>query len=53
MAKDKSFDCVEMKHRAAVKIHNELKGKSIKERLDFWRNQKKAMSRRLSKSNAV
>ena len=53
MEKAKSFDCVEMKHRAAVKIHNELKGKSIKERLVFWRKQKRAMSKRLAKSKSI
>lgn len=33
----KSFDCVEMMHEAALRIHEELKGKTREEQLAYWR----------------
>ena len=53
MTTDKSFDCVEMKHRAASHVHRELKGKSIKERLAYWRSQKKAMEKRFEEQSRL
>jgi hypothetical protein len=35
--KNKKFDCVEMKHRAAEKIAEKLKGLSRKAELSYWR----------------
>ncbi len=35
----KSFDCVEMKHKAAERIRKELEGKSKEERLAYWREE--------------
>lgn len=32
----KDFDCVEMKHAAGLRIHEELKGKTRKEQLAYW-----------------
>jgi hypothetical protein len=34
--KNKEFDCVEMKHRAAEKIGEKLKNYSSQERLFYW-----------------
>lgn len=34
--KTKAFDCVEMKHKAGEQIYQQLKGKSIKEQIEFW-----------------
>ena len=34
--KIKKFDCVEIKHKAAERIHNKLRNRSIGERLSFW-----------------
>lgn len=35
----KTFDCVEMMHRGALRIHAELKGKTREEQLAYWRRQ--------------
>ncbi len=35
--KNKSFDCVELQHRGAVLIQEQLKGMTIQEQLEFWR----------------
>ncbi len=32
----KSFDCVEMKHNAAEKIHEQLKNLTHKEKTSYW-----------------
>jgi hypothetical protein len=32
----KSFDCVEMMHEGALRIHEELKGKTREEQLAYW-----------------
>jgi 1,2-phenylacetyl-CoA epoxidase catalytic subunit len=37
MTTKKSFDCVEMMHDAALRIHEELKGKTRAEQLAYWR----------------
>lgn len=33
---NKSFDCLEMMHAAALRIHEELKGKTREEQLAYW-----------------
>lgn len=35
--KTKTFDCVEMMHRGALRIHEALKGKTQEEQLAYWR----------------
>lgn len=35
--KPKEFDCVEMMHRGALRIHETLKGKTKEEQLAYWR----------------
>ena len=35
--KKKDFDCVEMMHRGALRIHDELKGKTREEQLAYWK----------------
>ena len=35
--KTKDFDCAEMMHRGALRIHETLKGKSKEEQLAYWR----------------
>lgn len=37
--KKKTFDCVEMMHRGALRIRNALKGKSREEQLAYWKRQ--------------
>jgi hypothetical protein len=33
----KTFDCVDMKRKGAEKVRSLLKGKTLKEQLDFWK----------------
>lgn len=35
--KKKTFDCVEMMHRGALRIHEETKGMTVEEELAYWR----------------
>jgi hypothetical protein len=35
--KTKTFDCVEMMHEGALRIHEALKGKTKEEQLAYWR----------------
>ena len=35
--KTKTFDCVEMMHRGALRIYEETKGMSVEEELAHWR----------------
>lgn len=35
--KNKNFDCVEMMHGGALRIHEETKGMSVAEELSYWR----------------
>jgi hypothetical protein len=34
----KTFDCVDMMHRGALRIHETLKGKTRAEQLAYWRD---------------
>jgi hypothetical protein len=51
--KNKEFDCVEMKHRAAEKISNELKHFTPKERLSYWNKRYQRMKARMTKRTSV
>ena len=35
--KTKTFDCVEMMHRGALRIYEETKGMTVEEELAYWR----------------
>lgn len=37
MKNKKDFDCVEMKHRAAAKIHRQISGMTMAEKIEYWR----------------
>lgn len=39
--KTKPFDCVDMMHKGALRIHETLKGKTKEERLAYWRDRHK------------
>ncbi len=45
--KNKTYNCVEMKHRAAQRIHNNLKNMSTEEKLSYWNNRYTAMIKRV------
>lgn len=36
MKNKKDFDCVEMKHHAAAKIHKQISGLNKAEKLEYW-----------------
>lgn len=38
MKTKKKFDCVEMKHKAGERIYQDLKGKTVEEQVEYWRN---------------
>jgi hypothetical protein len=40
---DHEPQCVEMKRRGAEAVAKELEGKSLRERLDFWRRKTEAL----------
>jgi hypothetical protein len=50
--KNKKFDCVDMKHRAAVKIAEKLKGLSRKAELTYWHISFKNMTSKIYKKNS-
>ena len=41
--KEKKFDCVAMKHRAAERIQKKLRNRSISEKLSFWNTRYRQM----------
>jgi hypothetical protein len=34
--KTKTFDCVEMQHRGALRIYEETKGMTVKQQVGYW-----------------
>jgi len=49
----KSFDCVEMMHEGALRIHEELKGKTREEQLAYWRRQNEEARRKHPRLRAL
>ncbi len=43
--KTKTFDCVEMMHRGALRIYEETKGMTPKEQVAYWKKQEAALKR--------
>ncbi len=43
--KTKTFDCVEMKRRAAERIYQETKDLTLTERIDYWRRRSEEFRR--------
>jgi len=37
--KTKTFDCVEMKRRAAARIHEEIGDLTLEQKIEYWRQQ--------------
>ena len=44
--KTKTFDCVEMKRRAALRIHEELKDLTLEQKIDYWKRRSEEMRER-------
>ena len=50
--KTNTFDCVEMKRRAALRIHEELKDLTLEQKIEYWKRRSEEMldrQRRLNK----
>jgi hypothetical protein len=43
---NKDFDCVEMMHEGALRIHEELKGKTRDEQLAYWQQRNEESSKK-------
>ncbi len=44
--KKKKFDCVEMKHRAARQIYQELKDLTVAQQVEYWRKKSEELGPR-------
>ena len=44
--KNKSFDCVEMKRKAAVKIYEKMKNMSREEQIAYWKERSEGFIKR-------
>ena len=45
--KTKTFDCVEMQHRGALRIYEETKGMTVKQQVAYWKKQTAVLKRRI------
>ena len=43
--KKKTFDCVEMKRQAALRIHEQLKGMTVEQQIDYWKQRSEEFRR--------
>ncbi len=48
--KTKTFDCVAMMHRGALRIYEETKGMSVQEELAYWRQHHEHAQKTLKES---
>ena len=46
MKTKKTFDCVKMKRRGAERIHEQVAGMTIEDRLSFWRERTESLRER-------
>ncbi|TMA58485.1 MAG: hypothetical protein E6J80_04985 [Deltaproteobacteria bacterium] len=44
--KAKTFDCVEMKHRGAEKVREQINGMTLEQELEFWRERSRILRQR-------
>jgi hypothetical protein len=45
MKEIKKFDCVEMKHRGADKVQQQLQGKTLHQQVSFWQQRTEELKR--------
>ena len=48
----KTFDCVEMKHRAAEKVQARLAGMSLDEQVEYWERRGKDLKQAKARTKA-
>ncbi len=51
-SKTKTFDCVEMKRRGALRIHEVTKGMTPQQKIDYWRDRSEQFRQQLDRSPA-
>jgi hypothetical protein len=44
--KTKTFDCVEMKRRGAMRVHERLKDMTVEQQIEYWRRRNKEFLRK-------
>jgi hypothetical protein len=47
--KTKTFDCVEMKRRGALRIHERLKNMTVEQQIEYWRKRSEEWQRGLER----
>ena len=53
MKKNKEFDCVELQDRAALRIHESLKGMTREEELAYWRDRGEEAQKKYPRMQAL
>lgn len=48
--KNKQFDCVEMKHKGAERVHQAIDGLSKEQQIDYWKRGSEALRQELLKA---
>ncbi len=48
--KTKTFDCVKMKRRAALRIHERLKDLTVEQQIEYWRRRNEEFFRKQQRS---
>jgi hypothetical protein len=43
--KAKTFDCVEMQRKAALRIHERLQGMTVEQQIEYWRSRSEEYQR--------
>jgi hypothetical protein len=43
--KTKTFDCVEMKRQAALRVHERLKDLTVEQQIEYWRQRSEEFQR--------
>jgi hypothetical protein len=41
----KAFDCVEMKRQGSLRVHEQLKGLTVEQQIDYWRQRSRDFRR--------
>jgi hypothetical protein len=50
--KSKTIDCVEMKRRGALRVHEQLKGMTVDQQIEYWRRRSEEFRRELERLRA-
>jgi len=50
--KTKTFDCVEMKRRGALRVHERLKDMTVEQQIEYWRGRSEEFRREQQRQRA-